>query len=40
VSGGLSAELRHGWTASLDGTYAHASHENDRGVKAQVALAF
>jgi len=40
VSGGLSAELRRGWTASLDGTYAHASHENDRGVKAQVALAF
>ncbi len=40
VSGGLSAELSHGWTASLDGTYAHASHENDRGVKAQVALAF
>jgi autotransporter-associated beta strand protein len=40
VSGGVSAQLAHGWRASVDATYTHATHENDRGVQAKLSLSF
>jgi hypothetical protein len=36
----VSAQLAHGWRASVDATYTHATHENDRGVQAKLSLSF